>query len=263
MPLYLSERVTIPLKVVPFDSVEKAIKIEGLFNRPFTEQNRAVLFRVLKCDYIVEADIAKFSVRKRILGDGQLAGMKSYSAECQLKVRIFAQNSNSEINRSDLFAEHKDNNTAINIGRISHDEELYDSLSIVPFGSSPFERTVAGFMMRDLSAKVNAMLLSLPQATVSNSVKTVIKIAKIVDIKDSLFYINAGFGEKITPGELFTVFVYADSLFDPDTKEFLGCSEDILGTIKVVDVKASHFSSAVVYEKKSAIKLFNLVRIER
>jgi hypothetical protein len=220
-------------------------------------------FRSISADYIVSADISHFVVKKRVAGDGQMAGFKSYMAECRLRLYIFSRDVSVPVRTEEVYVDLKDNNTAVNIGRLSKDELLYDSLSIVSFGSPTFERSIAGIMMRELVSKVNALLLTVPAPVVGSDIKTLIKIAKIVDIQGEDVYINSGFEEKIIPGDVFTVFVPGDTIFDPDTKEFLGITEKVVGTLKIVEVKASRFSRARAVEGGAGFKLFNLVKVER
>ncbi|MBL8027808.1 MAG: hypothetical protein JNL74_15400 [Fibrobacteres bacterium] len=243
IPKYLSDKTAAPLQAISIDSSAVMAGSSG--------------------GYRITGDITKFVIKKWLAGDGQLGGFKSYLGEVALRLYIYKGMNGPLFRTEDVTASFKDNNSAVNIVRISKDEQLFDSLNIVSFGSPTFERTVAGAVMRELSQKVNTLLLSLPEQNASTVVKTVVRIAKVVDIQGEDIFVNTGIDDKTVPGEIFTVFVPGDTVFDPDTKEILGVSEKVVGKIKIAEVKASRFSRAQVVEKNADIKLFNLVKVER
>jgi hypothetical protein len=263
LPLYLSSRINKPLISLPFDTTEMRLKAEMIKPSISSMQDVQQAFLALGADYIISADVSQFVIKKRVAGDGQMAGLKSYLAECRLRLHIFSRDTLMPLRTEEVYVNLKDNNTAVNIGRLSKDEQLYDSLSIVAFGSATFERSIAGIMMHDLVSKVNTLLLTLPVRAAVPTGKTLIKVAKIVDIQGEDVYINSGFEEKLIPGDVCTVFIPGDTIFDPDTKEFLGITEKVIGSLKIIEVKASRFSRTRAVENGEYFKLFNLVKIER
>jgi hypothetical protein len=67
--------------------------------------------------------------------------------------------------------------------------------------------------------------------------------AKIVDVRDSVVYLNAGADGGVSPGLVLEVYEVQPALIDPDTGKNLGAPDKLLGEIQVDSVKTG-FSTA-------------------
>lgn len=250
---------------VPFDSLYRAMKINGVTPASLIAPSaKRALAAQWKADFLVEGEILEFTVRKIVMGEGKYGGVKNYRADIRVKAAVYSYQENGLSASEELAVTKKETNTALNLGRLSDDETLFDTLIHVPFGSPLFEKSVAGGMMREFCEKMEALITRLPQPAVRAAAgKRTIKQAKIVDLRDEDVYINAGSGDQVEIGDMFNVFTPGDSLKDPDTGGFLGYSEKLIGTVQISFVEAEHFSRAKKVEEKNPFKLKDIVRIEK
>jgi len=264
IPRYLEKGFAQTYHVVPADSIHDYLKASALplfINSPSQKRQVAKAFGA---DFLVDARIMEFHVGKRILGEGTYGGIKSYAADIRLKVRVYSVKSNEVVYSDDIETRRRETNTAVNLGRLSKDELLYDSLNTEKFGSPTFDRTLAGLMMKEVADKFQGLFLKLPEPVARKGEdKKLVKNAKIVEVTATDVYVNAGTDDNVEPGDLFSVFTRADSIYDPDTREFLGMSERYVGQIRIGFVEASHFSRATVVKKEGDIRLGDIVRVEK
>jgi len=263
LPAYFEKDLAVTYSTIPSDTLFSYIKKNGLTFNLTTEQKRT-LARKFSADIVISADITRFSAFKRIMGEGRFGGLKSYGADISLSVKIYNERRGAVILEETLSAEKKENNTAINIGRISQDEELYDSLRTEPFGSRTFDRTIVGTVMKELSGKMRSLIEKSPEPVArKGEERKLIRMAKVVDITETDVYLNAGQDDQVLSGDRFNVFAPGDSIKDPETGAFIGESENFKGTLEVMEVKASHFSRARIILQKDSIRRLDKVRIEK
>jgi len=264
VPVYTGAFLKQTCSVVPFDSIRAFIKKNNLapasLNTPSVIHGLA---RAFNADFLFDGEIQNFAVRKIIMGEGKYGGVKNYRADIKAKIRVYALRENGFIYSSEPEVTKKENLTAVNLGKLSDDEALFDTLNQVPFGSPPFEKSVAGSMMREFCEKLAIILLGLPKPPDRPIARKTVKEAKIVDLRGEDVYLNAGLDDQVEIGDVFNVFAKGDSLRDPDDGSFLGMSERLIGTVQISFVEAAHFSRAKIIEKKEPFKLKDIVRIEK
>lgn len=264
IPTYLERSLSKTYSILATDSIISYLKSNSLSLYPNLPDEKRRVAAHFNGDLLISGDIVKFVVSKRIVGEGKYGGLKTYEAKVHLRLKVYSKSQNAVIYDNDIRVEKKDNNTAVNIGRLSKDETLFDSLNTEKFGSKTFDNTIAGLMMREVAEKMLAVVQGLPVPVAKKGEsKTFIRNAKIVDKNETDLFINAGFDDKIAPGDIFNIYSVGDTLKDPDTKEILGISEKFLGSLEISEVKASHFSRARIIEQKDSIKTMNIVRIEK
>jgi hypothetical protein len=265
IPRYIEKCLKKTYRIVPFDSLNSYLKKRRIspsgLNMPARQRQVAKHF---KADFLIKGTIEEFLVRKIIVGEGKYGGMKNYLAQLKLKIKVYGFNANAVIYSDKIEFKKKDNLTAINLGRLSKDEALFDKLRTEKFGSEIFDQSIAGRMMQECCDRVYDIILKLPEPVArKGETKKLIKIAKIVDITETDVYINAGLDDQVEIGDVFLVYTKGDSIRDPDSGEFLGVSEKYIGQIRISFVEASHFSRAKVVKKKQDFKLKDTVRIEK
>jgi hypothetical protein len=264
IPFYLEKALGKTYDLAVSDSIYDYLKAGNLPPFPNLPEHKRRVAKHFNADFLISGDIGKFSVSKRIVGEGKYGGLKTYAAEIKITVKVYSLSQNSVIYDNDILVEKKENNTAVNLGKLSKDEALFDSLNTEKFGSKVFEQSIAGAMMRDLSDKMLTVIQGLPVPVAKKGEsKKLIKNAKVVDLNETDVFINAGLDDQVTVGDTYNVFSDGDTIRDPDTKEALGVSEKFLGTIEITEVKASHFSRARITVKKDSLRLMNRVRIEK
>jgi hypothetical protein len=264
IPRYFEKRLAKTYDLAFTDSIFAYLKNSGLSLYPNLPEHKRQVAGRFKADLLIGGDIAHFLVSKRIVGEGKYGGLKSYFAEIKIKVKVYSLSQNAVIYDNDLVVEKKETNTAVNLGRLSRDEELFDSLNTENFGSETFDRSIAGAMMQEAGEKMLALILGLPVSVAKKGEsKRLIKTAKVVDLNEADVFINAGLEDQVTIGDVYTVVAPGDTLRDPDTREVLGVSEKLLGTIEIAEVKAAHFSRARRLNIKDTIRLKDLVRVEK
>ncbi|MFH0922007.1 MAG: CsgG/HfaB family protein [Fibrobacterota bacterium] len=264
IPRYLEKGLGQTYHMIPADSLDDYLKASGLPRFVNSPTQKRQIAKAFGADFLVDARIMEFHAMKRILGEGKYGGIKSFSAEIRLKVRVFSARANETIYSEEFDSRKRETNTSVNLGRISKDEALFDSLNFARFGSEAFDRTIAGAMMKEVLEKFQGLLLKLPETVARKGEdKKLIRNAKVVEVTATDIYINAGSSDNVEPGDVFKVFTKGDSIRDPDTHEFLGLSERYVGQIRVGFVEAGHFSRATVVKKEGNIRLGDIVRIEK
>lgn len=265
VPAYLAHALKVPYEPVPPDSLFSFVR-----SKPFKpvlnlEEKRQIASR-FNANFVVSGEITRFLVRKRVLGEGKFAGIKSYTGEITLKVKIYSASTHSIVIEDEVSADQSDHNTAVNLGRLSNDEARFDSLNTEPFGSKTFDRTVAGFLMREITNRVRELFERIPNAAAAATApvtKKLIRTAKVVQVLGADVYINAGTDDGLAAGERLGVFTDGDTLRDPDNGQFLGVSEKKVAEIEVLEIKAARFSRARLVDSTAAIRPMDRVRIER
>jgi hypothetical protein len=265
VPAYIGNSIKKTYNVVPFDSIQAFIKKQRITpsNLNMPDRQRQVASR-FNADFLIRGRIEEFHVRKIIMGEGKYGGLKNYLAKMKLKIKVYSFNQNAVIYSHEISIEKKDNLTAINLGKLSKDEALFDKLRTEPFGSKTFDESIAGKMMKACCDRVHDVILKLPEPVARKGEdKKLIKVAKIVDITETDIYINAGFDDEVEIGDAFRVFTEGDSIRDPDTGKFLGMSERYVGKITIEFIKASHFSRARAVQQNEPFRPGDRVRIEK
>ncbi len=264
IPVYFEMSMAKTYNLAPTDSVFDFLKKNNIGLFPNLPEQKLRVAKHFNTDFLISGDISKFSISKRIIGEGKYGGFKTYVAVIKIKLKVYSKERNAVIFENEIDVEKKENNTAINIGRLSKDEAMFDTLNNQSFGSKVFEETIAGELMREASDKILAAIQGLPVPVAKKGEsKQLIKTAKIVDINETDVFINAGLDDQVSAGDVFNVYSIGDTIRDPDSKEILGISDKFLGSIEIAEVKASHFSRAKITMKKDAIKLMDRVRIEK
>jgi len=265
IPLYLENFLKNQYSTTPFDSTWGFLKSVGKnpYGKRTLQEKREVSAR-FRTDLLITAQIEEFLIRKLIMGEGRLGGIKNYLGRVRIKLRVYSFQENRSVITREIQIKKKSTQTAVNLGRLSSDEAQFDQLRTEKFGSPHFEKTVAGETMRALGEAVGNIVAGLKAyETFSKKPTKLIKVAKILEVTKEEVYINAGHDDQVENGDIFSVFSLGDSLRDPETGDFLGISEKFLGKIRISLVKSSHFSRAVVIENVKPISLHDLVRIEK
>jgi hypothetical protein len=70
--------------------------------------------------------------------------------------------------------------------------------------------------------------------------------AKVVDVRDSIVYLNVGADGGVSPGLVLQVYEAQPALIDPDTGKNLGAPDKLLGEIEVIAVEAGFSTARIV-----------------
>ena len=80
-----------------------------------------------------------------------------------------------------------------------------------------------------------------------------------VDHNEDLVYFDLGYENGVQKGDIYTIYKEGTPIIHPRTKEILGIKENVLGTIKVTDVK-SNYAIGEIKKEKATFKVGDKIK---
>jgi curli biogenesis system outer membrane secretion channel CsgG len=121
----------------------------------------------------------------------------------------------------------------------------------VGFGTDGFKKTPLG--------KATQIAIDNAVEFIAAKMKDVPYQGRVIKVKGGDVYLSAGERTGAQTGEVFTVYSRGEELIDPDTGEILGAEEEVIGTVKIYDVKEK-FSKAKALTGGGKIKQGDIFR---
>ncbi len=224
--------------------------------------------------YAVTGKIIKFDISRFTAGDPTVAGYESYTCIIEAIIQVYNLSLNAPVFSGSVFSEISNRALGITLlGKPTEEKEQYFSLNSIRFGSEEFGNTIVGETMilfcqnfaeeienvspdffKD-SKKMNVRL-EVPDKTLDDiTLNTEVLKGQILIYDESTgeAFINLGSANGLKPGEELAIYSKADSLFDPNTNEFLGLSDKKIANLEIIEVRAEKLSLAVVKSSREKV----------
>lgn len=242
---------------------------------PIDMQSASIIVNEAGFSYLVLGKINDFGISRFSAGESNIAGYEAYRCDIEISITIFNINSNTTVFSHNIKKSITNKGLAFNLfGAASDDKKQYLALDKMIFGSEEFHKTIVGEAMfqlcEDLTAEmkqVNKELLYPKKETKASvtmqdsSLEKVKLMTEIIrgqiltyDSASGEAFINLGSLHGLSKGTILNIYAPADSLFDPNSKEFVGISDKNISTLEVVEVRGEKFSLAVVTEDKEKVQ---------
>lgn len=217
--------------------------------------------------FLITGKITKFYVIKKMVGNGKLGGYKHYNAGIEMKVMVFDASAGQWTDQFPVSIHERNIGIRINLpAKLSKDEEYFHRLSEEPFGSEVFKETVAGKVMDKASQiileKLNHPKKSWDPPAVVKKPKKIFE-GKVLTVADSTVYVNLGQDDSIVVGDRFPVFTNGAPIIDPEKGDTLGFTDQLVGEVEIIFIKARHLCSAKITETKGKIQPGDRVRVSK
>ena len=249
-----------------FDAYLKENKI-----RSYQYEKEELLAKItedLNIDYLVGGQINEFGLSRINVGSFLVGGYESYKAKMKISFFVYDHvnhrktenyTCSSEVNKKDL-------GLAL-IGKPSEHYVSFQELDKMKFNSYEFNKTIMGEALKQLTEEFVTKFIELIPGYVVETVKdTSISFdnyleARIVFKREEDVYINAGRAEKVSEGDILSVYTKGEPITDPDSGQVLGYADKFIGKIKVMIVKDNHLSLAKIVEQIEPFEVKDSVRI--
>ncbi len=121
----------------------------------------------------------------------------------------------------------------------------------VGFGTKGFKKTPLG--------KATQLAIDNAVVAIVEGLKDIPYQGRIVLVKGNNLYLSAGKRTGASVGDEFTVYSLGEELVDPDTGEMLGSEEEVLGRVKIYEVKEK-YSKARAVGALNGVEKGNIIR---
>jgi hypothetical protein len=290
VPRYFSTTVdTIGLKdtsvtIVPFDSVMAFIKANSLKRDEYmTKQWLVRIASRFGADLVLSGTVTQFSVLKQTIstdapldastdigknttgtgGVRVMGGLQSYTAKVTLSIDIYDGSRGVIVDNLPLSTSQKDAGFKIYLAMMPENDEMnFYYMSRSPFGSSYFQKSVAGAIMKgfSLDTKRRLQVVDTRKSTADATAPTKASVSgKVLDRAGADVYVDLGQADQVVPGDVLEVMKRDHPVLGP-AGDTLGWAEKPVGTLSVRFVKAAHFSQATVVEESDTIAAGHSVR---
>lgn len=224
--------------------------------------------------YAITGTIKTFDISRFTAGDPTVAGYESYSCNVEGILQIFDLSINALVFSGSVTGEISDRGLGITLlGKPTEEKEQYFNLNSIRFGSEEFGATIVGETMilfcenfvKELEQVSRNFFKDTKQlnVTVEVSDKTLDDITLNTEVlKGQILtydettgeaFINLGSSNGLKIGEELAVYSKIDSLFDPDTHEYLGLSDKKISNIEIIELRAGKLSLAVVKSNREKV----------
>lgn len=244
------------------------------FNQPDTLNNE---YR-----YLIFGKIANFSIQRFNAGESSVGGFENYSCSIEINLKVLKiENENGFTKANVEFTDRIEssvNRSTLGLtlfGKPGEDKAQYYGLNNIKFGSEEFSKTIVGETMNALAENMweifNSNKAKLLESNLTKSatikknsdsslddIKLNTEIVKgeliTFDQNTGEAFINLGSAQNLKVGEEFGIYTQTDSLFDPNTNEFLGVDEKKIAVLEVIEVRGEKFSLCVVKDSREFVK---------
>lgn len=242
---------------------------------PIDVQSASVIVTETGFLYLVTGKINDFGVSRFSAGESNIAGYEAYRCDVEISIRIFDINTNSNILAQNFEKSITNKGLAFNLfGAASDDKKQFLALDKIIFGSEEFHKTIVGEAMfqlcNDLAAEIkevnkeilypkkDAKLSITIQDNSLDNVKLKTEIIKgqilTYDSTSGEAFINVGSFHGLNKGAILNVYAPADSLFDPNSNEFIGVGDRVISTLEIIEVRGEKLSLALISENRDKVK---------
>ena len=230
------------------------------FDRP---QTLAKIGQELNADAIIHGEIIEFELSRLNLGTSIISGYGRYRASIKIQYQIYdvATHTNSEKRFCEESAKQKEivDFAGRPVERV--DYKLLDSLE---FASPQFMGTILGEALQKIRKQFIAQIsVAFPAPGSQGELTQEYFEGTILVVRQDEVYLNVGHVEKISSGEVFSVYTKGEEIREPITNRVLGYTEEKIGKVKVLYVKDNHLSQATIIEGAGRIKPQDVVRIRK
>ncbi len=210
-------------------------------------ETAAARAKIIGAQMIITGDITEFTYNQTSLG-GKLKLLKTVRANSERVTAMVALDIRlvDTVTGEVLFskrAEGKSSMTGANAELARGDQQ---------FSVSGYQNTPLGHASREAISGIVAALLA--------DLKSVPWSGRIIDVRESLIYINAGAEQGIQPGVEFDVYDQQAALVDPETGQTLGTPDRKIGSLKVKISEEKYCVAEVV--RGSGFQRNHLVRFK-
>jgi hypothetical protein len=214
-----------------------------------------------------------------MISEVQLAGYEAFSATVKISfvlydaARTARAGSGSIVYEGEAEATVKDRGLGITLfGKQTDKTSEFFSLDELAFGSEQFNRTIIGDALLksadDLGTKLERAIPNLVSTSVVLSEHVVIDTTRndssivlkrrlingeIVIVDGNEVFINIGSSDGIAVGDILPVLGAGKTVTDPRTGETLGTTDEKVGEIQVIEVRAERLSLASIISGKGSI----------
>jgi hypothetical protein len=229
--------------------------------------------------YVIAGTIDEFSISRFMISEVQLAGYEAFSATVKISfvlydaARTARAGSGSIVYEGEAEATVKDRGLGITLfGKQTDKTSEFFSLDELAFGSEQFNRTIIGDALLksadDLGTKLERAIPNLVSTSVVLSEHVVIDTTRndssivlkrrlingeIVIVDGNEVFINIGSSDGIAVGDILPVLGAGKTVTDPRTGETLGTTDEKVGEIQVIEVRAERLSLASIISGKGSI----------
>ncbi len=252
-----------------FSEAKKQV-VAGRYKMSELQQERTLvaISKHLECDYIISGKIKKYSLIRKMAGSGKFGGYKSYTSGIATIISVFDAINGKILTSFTVETEKNDKGLRINLpGKLSPDESDFYKIEKEKFGSDVFTRSVAGQAMNEVCQKIEEKIefysKSVKQNNIVKKVPKIVFEAKILNVSDSIVYVNVGSDDTISIGDEFPVYSTGEPIIDPSSGDTLDFTDKNVGKVRILFIKASHVSSASIVLGKGIIKSGDRIRVSR
>lgn len=233
-----------------------------------------------KTRYIITGTIEDFSIERFMVSEVQLAGYEAFSATVRISFTLIDAMKFGKTGTASVIYDGesegivKDRSLGITLfGKRTDRTSEYFSLDELAFGSEEFNKTIIGEALfkcaDDLGTKMERAVPGLVSRSVVLSSSVVIDSShssspitvkrqlisgEIVVVDNDEVFLNLGSADRISVGDVLPVFTSGNTVADPKTGEDLGTTDEKVGEVQVIEVRAEHLSLATILSGKERIK---------
>ena len=238
-------------------------------------QSYASIANEFGLNYVVTGKVIDFNVSRFSAGESNIAGYEAYSCTINILLQIFDLSNNKTSYSESIESSVSNKGLGLNLfGAKSDEKKQYLALNEIRFGGEEFNKTIVGETMfllcEDLSSSIKSsnreLLYTKKQIVNKTSLtdKALDQIQLKVEMIKGLIltydegtgeaFINLGSSSRINVGDELSIFTPADSLFDPNTNEFLGLSDKHISVLEIVEVRGEKLSLAFIKTNRETVR---------
>ncbi|MDD5071090.1 MAG: CsgG/HfaB family protein [Candidatus Omnitrophica bacterium] len=203
----------------------------------------AQIGKIIPAQILIKGNITEFDKNKESGGQGLTIsgvtiGAKKSNAHIAVILQIIDSTTGEVIDSKRIEGDAQDSGFAIG---------YEGSWSI---GSSSFKKTPLG--------KATQIAIDRAVVYIADKLSSVPWQGRVVTVKDSIVYLNAGEKTGISQGQTFTVYRKGETLVDPETGVELGSEKTKIGEISITEIEEK-FSKAKIITSTQEIKRSDLI----
>ncbi len=224
--------------------------------------------------YAATGVIKTFDISRFTAGDPTLAGYESYSCKIEAYIQLYDLTMNAPLFNGSVSGEISDRGLGITLlGKPTEEKEQYFNLNSIRFGSEEFSATIVGETMILFCENFVSELEQASRSFFKDAKKTNVTIEVADKTLDDITlntevlngqiltydettgeaFINLGSANGLKIGEELAVYSKVDSLFDPNTNEYLGLSDRKIANIEIIELRGGKLSLAVVKSNREKV----------
>jgi len=221
----------------------------------------------LGADLIVHGQILEFEIGRLNLGTSILSGFGHYRVQLKISYQVYERAGEHNSEKRVCESSPKQNEFVAVAAKPDQKTSDYRLLDSLEFAAPLFMQTILGEALQDIRKQFMRQM-TLAYSSKSSAADSATDAdeyfeAKILIVRPDEVYINVGQSEGIVSGEVYPVYADAAEIREPGSERLLGFTQEQVGKIKVVFVKAAHLSHAKIIDGSGKIKPGDSVRIRK